>query len=80
MPRIKCPNCKSSNTCRILYGLPVMTVKLTSTLKRHALPTRRYTTGKTMNIYVDIDGVLLANEESLAIGAAEFTAFCKYAL
>ena len=22
MPRIKCPNCKSSNTCRILYGLP----------------------------------------------------------
>lgn len=21
MPRIKCPNCKSSNNCRILYGL-----------------------------------------------------------
>ena len=58
----------------------VMTVKLTSTLKRHALPTRRYTTGKTMNIYVDIDGVLLVNEENLAIGVAEFTAFCKYAL
>ena len=33
-----------------------------------------------MNIYVDIDGVLLANEENLAIGAAEFTALCKYAL
>ena len=33
-----------------------------------------------MNVYVDIDGVLLANEENLAIGAAEFIAFCKYAL
>ena len=29
-----------------------------------------------MNVYVDIDGVLLANEENLAIGAAEFI---KYA-
>ena len=58
----------------------VMNVKLISTLKHHALPTRRYTTGNTMNVYVDIDGVLLANEENLAIGAAEFTAFCKYAL
>lgn len=29
-----------------------------------------------MNIYVDIDGVLLANEENLAIGVAEFI---KYA-
>jgi hypothetical protein len=54
----------------------VMSVELISTLKRHALPTRRYTTGKTMNIYLDIDGVLLANEENLAIGAAEFI---KYA-
>jgi hypothetical protein len=31
-------------------------------------------------IYIDIDGVLLANEENLTIGGAEFTAFCKYAL
>ena len=22
MPRIKCPNCNSLNTCRIIYGLP----------------------------------------------------------
>lgn len=29
-----------------------------------------------MNIYVDIDGVLLANEENLATGAAKFI---KYA-
>ena len=29
-----------------------------------------------MNIYLDIDGVLLANEENLAIGASEFI---KYA-
>lgn len=32
------------------------------------------------SLYLDIDGVLLANEESLAIGAANFTAFCKNAL
>jgi hypothetical protein len=25
-----------------------------------------------MNVYLDIDGVLLANEDNLAIGAAEF--------
>lgn len=31
-------------------------------------------------LYLDIDGVLLANEANLAIGAAEFTALCKYAL
>jgi hypothetical protein len=30
-----------------------------------------------MNVYLDIDGVLLANEENLAIGAAEFI---KYAV
>ena len=30
-----------------------------------------------MNIYLDIDGVLLANEENLAIGATEFI---KYAI
>ena len=58
----------------------VMSVELISTPKRHVLSTRRYTTGKTMNIYLDIDGVLLVNEENLAIGVAEFTAFCKYAL
>ena len=28
MPRIKCPNCKSLNTCRILYGLIDMNDKL----------------------------------------------------
>ena len=30
-----------------------------------------------MNVYLDIDGVLLANEENLAIGAVEFI---KYAV
>ena len=30
-----------------------------------------------MNVYLDIDGVLLANEENLAIGATEFI---KYAV
>ena len=33
-----------------------------------------------MNIYVDIDGVLLANEENLAIGAAELIKFRKFVL
>ena len=58
----------------------VMSVGLISTLKHHALPTRHYTKGNTMNVYLDIDGVLLANEENLAIGAEEFTALYKYAL
>ena len=31
-------------------------------------------------LYLDIDGVLIANEENLAIGAAEFIKFCEFAL
>ena len=33
MPRIKCPNCNSSNTCRILYGLIDMDDRLEADAK-----------------------------------------------
>lgn len=91
MPRITCPNCSSSNTCRILYGLADYTPKLESDLAKGSVylggcevtdddPNRHCNECEldfnTMapHIYLDIDGVLLANDLTPANHAPAFLA------
>lgn len=91
MPTIRCPNCESTNTCRILYGMPAYTDKLDRDLKaggvhlggciislddpnRHCNDCEIDFDTKAPNVYLDIDGVLLANDLTPANYAKEFLA------
>lgn len=82
MSKIPCPNCASSNTCRIMYGMPTYTDKLNDDLEagrihlggciltdndpnRHCNDCEVDFDSKAPNIYLDIDGVLLANARKL---------------
>ncbi len=91
MSKISCPNCNSSNTCRIIYGMPDYTDKLEHDLEtgkvhlggcvitdiapdRHCNECEIDFEKKAPNIYLDIDGVLLANDLTPANYAKEFIA------
>ena len=89
MSKISCPNCNSTNTCRIMYGMPDYTPKLESDLEsgkvhlggcimtnidpdRHCNDCEIDFDTKAPNTYLDIDGVLLANDLTPANYAKEF--------
>ena len=97
MPTIRCPNCESTNTCRIMYGMPAYTDKLDRDLKagrvhlggciigfddpnRHCNDCETDFDTKAPSVYLDIDGVLLANDLTPANYAKEFltTVLQKY--
>lgn len=91
MSKIPCPNCTSSNTCRIMYGMPDYTDKLERDLEtgkvhlggcvvtdfdpnRHCNDCELDFDTNAPNIYLDIDGVLLANDLTPANYSKEFLA------
>ena len=91
MSKISCPNCASTNTCRIMYGMPDYTDKLEHDLEtgkvhlggciitdlypsRHCNDCEIDFDTKAPNIYLDIDGVLLANDLTPANYSKEFLA------
>ncbi len=84
-----CPNCESTNTCQIIYGMPDYTDKLEGELEAGRLhlggcsvtgldPNRHCNDCEidfdtdAPNIYLDIDGVLLANDLTPANYSKEF--------
>ena len=91
MSKIPCPNCTSSNTCRIMYGMPDYTDKLERDLEtgkvhlggcvvtdfdpnRHCNECEIDFDTNAPSIYLDIDGVLLANDLTPANYSKEFLA------
>ena len=89
MPKISCPNCASSNTCRIMYGMPAYTPELEQKLEagkvhlggciieldspnRHCNDCELDFDTNAPSIYLDIDGVLLANDLTPAKYSKEF--------
>lgn len=89
MSKIPCPNCTSSNTCRIMYGMPDYTDKLERDLEtgkvhlggciievdspnRHCNDCELDFDTNASYIYLDIDGVLLANDLTPANYSKEF--------
>ncbi len=91
MPSIACPNCDSTNICRIMYGIQALTDTLERDLKagkvhlggcaimgadpnRHCNECEVDFDTKAPNIYLDIDGVLLANDLTPANYSKEFLA------
>lgn len=91
MSKIPCPNCASSSTCRIMYGMPDYTPELEQKLEagkvhlggciievdspnRHCNECELDFDTHAPNIYLDIDGVLLANDLTPANYAKEFLA------
>ena len=91
MSKLSCPNCSSSNTCHILYGLSDYTPELEKRLEagkvslggctieednpnRHCNNCEIDFDTNAPNIYLDIDGVLLANDLTPANHAPEFLA------
>ncbi len=91
MRTIVCPNCDSTNTCRILYGMPDHTPELEQKLEagkvhlggcvieednpnRHCNDCELDFDTNAPNIYLDIDGVLLANDLTPANYSKEFLA------
>ena len=93
MSKIICPNCNSNNTCLILYGLVNMDEELFENVEAgkvhlggcvvsdyansHCNDCEVDFDKNAPNIYLDIDGVLLANNLSPANYAPEFL---KYVL
>ena len=91
MRTIACPKCNSTNTCRILYGMPDYTPELEQKLEagkvhlggcvieedspnRHCNDCELDFDTNAPNIYLDIDGVLLANDLTPANYSKEFLA------
>ena len=89
MSKISCPHCGSTNTCRIMYGMPALTDKLERDLNagkislggciisfndpnRHCNECETDFDTKAPHVYLDIDGVLLANDLTPANHAADF--------